>query len=59
LRVYSLEYRTNELSAAIIDASTGIASALSTHEATRLRLVGGFADTLKELQSAVTELDAL
>jgi hypothetical protein len=59
LRVYSLEYRTNELSAAIIDASTGIASALSTHEATRLRLVGGFAATLKELHSAVTELGAL
>jgi hypothetical protein len=56
LRVYYLEYRANELSDKFAEASTGIGSTISNHEATRQTLFRGFASTLQELQAALTDL---
>jgi hypothetical protein len=56
LRVYSLEYKANDLSARLLENTIGTESALNKAPAIRNILAGILEKTLQELQSAVTDL---
>jgi hypothetical protein len=59
LRVYSLEYKANDLSARLLETTIGVARALDNAQATRNMLVSILEKTLQELQSSLTDLGQL
>jgi hypothetical protein len=57
LRVYGLVYRANDLSAELLDAATGVRSALQDSQHIKDVFVGGLQSTLKELQVALASTE--
>jgi hypothetical protein len=56
LRVYSLEYKANDLSARLLATTIGVDSALIDAQNIRNMLLGILEKTLQELQSSLTDL---
>jgi hypothetical protein len=57
LDIYSAVYRVNELSSLLIEAVTGVQSALVGADQSKHAIVGSLQAALSELQSAFNELD--